>query len=221
MKQNLFPHKLVAPNEKMKRVHRDLGTFSLPESPAELEQQTFVLLFGHGICGEATHGAACGGFLKAVFPYHADHQPHVEGKDNVVGPISNNCLISIYEHYYQSMAAHLKRWIAIPGVKVIGWVTSPNVTERSARAAFGDHILESGILKWHYETSWEQCVKEFTKQGLSDYLINPNELKEGPYGGLDDQYYYSNNHASSEFCEPHIEEIFARVHAAIGLADPA
>ncbi|MCB1365352.1 MAG: hypothetical protein KDK02_14610 [Rhodobacteraceae bacterium] len=208
-----FVHRTdIAPGH-LKRLHGNLRDFYFPDERARQEQPTVVLLFGTGICGEATHGSMCGGMKTAKFSYHANHQKYLDGQTNVVGPVSDYCLDTMYAHHYAQSAKLLERWMKVPGLEVVGWVASPNMTESSARMTFGDHIVDSGILRWHYDKSWVQCVTQFTAQGLQDYLVNPNEGKVGPNGGLEDKYQFmlGNNHANGEFYASHIPEVISRI----------
>jgi hypothetical protein len=228
MTNNLFEHNYEMDSERdiwiYRLLHGDMHDVSLPSDDLGSDPPIKVLLMGLGICGEATHQSICGSYSKPQFAYHADHQKYLSengmglndtlaGQVSLTGPISDDCLNAMYAYHYAKLVNLLQRWIERPGLDIVGWIASPNVTEVAARARFGDGIIDSGILRWHYETSWNQCVTLFSKYGLLDYIINPNLGKNGPKGGLDNRYNLlrGNNHANGQFYESHMDEILSRI----------
>jgi hypothetical protein len=228
MGSNRFEHNYDMDSERdnwlYSMLHGDMRDVSLPRNEPGLGRPVKVLLMGLGICGEATHASICGGYSTPQFAYHAYHQKFLSdhgmglndplaGQVSVSGPVSDACLNAMYAHHYAGLVKLLQKWIDHPGVEVVGWVASPKVTEVAAWARFGDGVIDSGILRWHNETSWKQCVDQFSKHGLLDYIINPNVGKNGPNGGLEDRYMLmrGKNHANGEFYETHIDEIMSRI----------
>jgi hypothetical protein len=167
-----------------------------------------VLLVGLKLHGESVH-EMWGSWTNARLPYLSGLKINNISLEPP-GPITDTLARTIYSAYYRKLARFLEKLLPLPHVNVIAWLASPRPAEKSARFAYGEEAVNSGLLEKHYRIDREELSKAFAASSLSQYIHVPNDYHVSELGLTPDEFFISEreNHVLGNFYRRSLRSIF-------------